>query len=244
VDVFAKADVDVLSKIDVDGKIDVDVMEADENYAWLMDGARKTFCDPVDVHVIASAFALAMAETKATGLRLCERTGLTGAALTEMMSVVFPHALGLLEPLGDRYDLFVPEDERSLRELLTRFSTRRTPLQLQLAVLIARRAMRPNHLWQDLGLRNRGELGALMSRHFEPLARRNVNDMKWKKFLYRMICRDEGFRLCTAPSCSECDDFAVCFGDESGESVLAQNRRKSELLPTVLTAKSLRIELV
>ena len=99
--------------------------------------------------------------------------------------------------------------------------------------------MRPNHLWQDLGLRNRGELSALMRRHFEPLADRNVNDMKWKKFLYRMICRDEGFRLCTAPSCAECDDFAVCFGDESGESLLARNRRQSDLASADVTAHSL-----
>jgi len=53
--------------------------------------------------------------------------------------------------------------------------------------------------------------------------------MKWKKFFYRMICRDEGFRLCSAPSCAECDDFSVCFGDESGESFLARNRRASDL---------------
>ena len=48
--------------------------------------------------------------------------------------------------------------------------------------------------------------------------------MKWKKFFYRMICRDEGYRLCTAPSCAECDDFQVCFGDESGESLMARTR--------------------
>ncbi len=119
-----------------------------------------------------------------------------------------------------------------------RFSTRRTPLELHLAAMIARRAMRPNHLWQDLGLRNRGELSTLMGRHFTSLARRNVNDMKWKKFLYRMICRDEGFRLCTAPSCAECGDFAVCFGDESGESLLARNRLALELAHAVIADSS------
>jgi nitrogen fixation protein NifQ len=59
--------------------------------------------------------------------------------------------------------------------------------------------------------------------------------MKWKKFLYRMICRDEGFRLCSAPSCSECDDFAVCFGEESGESLLARTRREADLRPRLYT---------
>jgi nitrogen fixation protein NifQ len=218
------------------------MIEPDFSYAWLMGGADGTRCDRFDAHVIASVFALAIAETKTAGLPLSEATGLAGAALTDMMSAVFPHALRLLEDFGRCDELLVPEDERSLRELLTRFSTARTPFQLHLAALIARRAMRPNHLWQDLGLRNRGELSALMGRHFGPLAARNVNDMKWKKFLYRMICRDEGFRLCTAPSCAECDDFAVCFGDESGESLLARNRRASELAPAAVRAHSVRLQ--
>ncbi len=209
--------------------------EPDGLYDWLMDGTRGTFCDRFDAHVLASVLAVAVAETAGSGLSLSETTGLTVAALGDVLSAVFPHALALLERGRGDCELSLPEDERSVRELLTRFARPRTALRLHLAALIARRAMRPNHLWQDLGLRDRGELGALMRRHFEPLAARNVNDMKWKKFLYRMICRDEGFRLCTAPSCAECGDFDVCFGDESGESLLARNRRESELLPLVLT---------
>lgn len=219
-------------------------METSGIYDWLIDGAVTTACDRFDAHVLASILAIAIAETKAAAVPLSAGTGLTVAAQRDVLHAVFPHALVLLEYAGERDERpgveggedegSVPEDERSLRELLLRFSTRRTPLQRHLAVLIARRSMRPNHLWQDLGLRNRGELGALMGRHFTPLAERNVNDMKWKKFLYRTICRDEGFRLCTAPSCAECDDFAVCFGDESGESLLARSRRDAELLPTVL----------
>jgi nitrogen fixation protein NifQ len=57
--------------------------------------------------------------------------------------------------------------------------------------------------------------------------------MKWKKFFYRMICRDESFRFCSAPSCEDCDDFAVCFGDESGESLLACIRREGAKLINV-----------
>jgi nitrogen fixation protein NifQ len=75
---------------------------------------------------------------------------------------------------------------------------------------------------------NRDELSRLMRRHFAQLARRNTQDMKWKKFFYRMICREEGFSLCLAPSCSECGDFTSCFGDESGESLLARVRYGQE----------------
>jgi nitrogen fixation protein NifQ len=157
------------------------------------------------------------------------------------MSGVFPHALSLLEEVAGSPEPSVHDDERCVRELLVRFAAPRTALRMHLAALMARRAMRPNHLWQDLGLRNRAELGALMRKHFETLAKRNVNDMKWKKFLYRMICRDEGFRLCTAPSCAECGDFAVCFGDESGESLLARNRRESERSPAALTTPALQL---
>lgn len=194
-----------------------------------MDGRGGTLHDPFDAHVLASILALAIAETRAGAVSLSESTGLTVETVTSLMSFAFPHALPLLEPHAECAELSIPDDELCLRELLMRSTTQRTPFQLHLAALVARRAMRPNHLWQDCGLRNRGELCDLMSRHFAPVASRNVNNMKWKKFLYRMICRDEGFRLCTAPSCAECDDFSVCFGDESGESFLARNRRQAEL---------------
>jgi nitrogen fixation protein NifQ len=210
-------------------------VEANVAYDWLMARAEYTVCDPIDAHLLASVYSLAIAEAQTSGTSLSEGTGIRPTALCVVMGAVFPHALALLEDFGGCNELFIPEDERSVRELLTRTSTHRSPFQFHLAALIARRAMRPNHLWQDLGLRNRGELSALMRRHFEPLAKRNVNDMKWKKFLYRMICRDEGFRLCTAPSCAECGDFAVCFADESGESLLARNRRESELAPASVT---------
>jgi nitrogen fixation protein NifQ len=206
-------------------------MQAGAAYEWLMDRAAGTVCDRFDAHVLASVYSLAIAETQTSGISLSEGTGARTNGLRAMIRDVFPPALPLLDAFVVCNELFIPEDERSLRELLTRFSTLRTPFQQHLAALIARRAMRPNHLWQDLGLRNRGELSELMRRHFDPLAKRNVNDMKWKKFLYRMICREEGFRLCTAPSCAECNDFAVCFGDESGESFLARNRRDVERAP-------------
>jgi len=51
---------------------------------------------------------------------------------------------------------------------------------------------------------------------------KNSADMKWKKFFYRMMCTSEGFRLCSAPVCSECDDFDACFGAEDGEALLAR----------------------
>jgi nitrogen fixation protein NifQ len=198
-------------------------------YAWLMQGAAATPHDAFDLHVLASALALGASEAAAAGCGLTETVGLDHREFGLLLDASFPHARGLLHDAWEGAALQQGDDELCLRRLLVRFGSHGHDLERTLAAIIARRAMRPNHLWQDLGLRNRGELSQLMQTHFRPLAQRNAADMKWKKLLYRMICRDEQYRLCTAPSCSECNDFAACFGDESGESLLALNRRKIDL---------------
>ncbi len=71
-----------------------------------------------------------------------------------------------------------------------------------------------DHLWQDLGLANRGELSTLMQVAFPALAALNSGDMKWKKFLYRHYCQRDGIYVCPAPSCGECADYAKCFAPE------------------------------
>ncbi len=200
-------------------------MESADFYQWLMRGGGRSACDAFDAHVVASSVSLAVAEAAREGTTVACGLGLGSRDLTEMVSEVFPHARALFERLDPAEDPAVAADEACLRELLTRYTTLGTPLELRLAVLVARRAQRPNHLWQDLGLRHRRELSWLMSRHFEGLAAKNGQDMKWKKFLYRTICRDEGFGLCTAPTCGECTDFGDCFGEEGGESLLAVQRR-------------------
>jgi nitrogen fixation protein NifQ len=202
-------------------------METNAIYNWLIDAPLSCAAD--DAHVVASVIAMSVREAE-SGSTLAAGVGLAGAELRDLIGTLFPHATSLLERYGLDAGVFLSDDERSLRELLSRHTTSGSWIELRLASMISRRAMRPNHLWQDVGLRCRRELSELMMRHFAPLAMRNHRDMKWKKFFYRMICRDEGFRLCTAPSCSECDDFAVCFGDESGESLLARIRRDAETL--------------
>ncbi|MES9842985.1 MAG: nitrogen fixation protein NifQ, partial [Candidatus Thiodiazotropha endolucinida] len=71
-----------------------------------------------------------------------------------------------------------------------------------------------DHLWQDLGLWERSDLSRLMLENFRPLAIRNTQDMKWKKFLYKQLCETEGIYTCRAPSCEVCADYAACFGPE------------------------------
>jgi nitrogen fixation protein NifQ len=184
-------------------------------------------CDEFDAHVAASILAISSAEAGEFARPRTAAAGLSASQFSELVAEFFPKAaawrlFALSETVSHA------EDEACLLDLLERCTTAREPFQTLLAAMIARRAQRPNHLWQDLGLNNRAELSQLMARHFKPLAARNTGDMKWKKFFYRLICADASYTLCTAPSCAECDDFNSCFGEETGESLLARTRRAAE----------------
>jgi len=176
--------------------------------------------DEFDIHIAASVLALSLTEAKAKGKTLGQTLGLDGADLARLADAFFPQAKPWLMEQAGESPVVWAADEEYLRDLLGRLSTAQSGFQQVLAAIITRRAQSPNHLWQDLGLRDRTDLSRLMERHFAPLKDRNSHDMKWKKFLYRTICRDEGYGFCTSPTCAECDDYAVCFGDEAGESLL------------------------
>jgi nitrogen fixation protein NifQ len=209
-------------------------MDPQETYAWLVGRPRRKPTDRFDLHVLASVFTLALVETDwGCEAPLSEALGLSFDDAVAAVVSHFPHAVVEIGAALSDGPVERSDDEACLLDLLWRSAADHGEFGGRLAKLVARRAQRPNHLWQDLGLRNRGELSTLMSRHFPRLARRNDQDMKWKKFLYRIICRDASYALCTAPSCLECDDFQVCFGDESGESLLAQMRRAGDAAAAV-----------
>ena len=192
-------------------------------YARLIDGASPDL-DAFDAHLLACILTIAATETVAQPLT--EAVGLQPDALAVMLAGCFPRIAGALGSYAAR-GFALAADEASLVDLLQQAAC--GPIARHwLAPMVARRAQRPDHLWQDLGLRARTELSALMMRHFRPLAVRNTQDMKWKKYLYRTLCLGSGAVLCTAPSCSECDDFDACFGEETGESFLARIRRREE----------------
>lgn len=84
----------------------------------------------------------------------------------------------------------------------------------EVAGRVALACLGDNHLWQDLQLANRGELGVLLRRWFPALAAKNTGDMKWKKFFYKQLCERAEINACRAPSCAVCSDRAQCFGPE------------------------------
>jgi nitrogen fixation protein NifQ len=198
-------------------------MKANDAYQWLIASSAASTHDRFDIHAVASIFALALDEV-GDDRSLVEGVGLDRPAVMRVTKEMFPGALAEIAEVIGEAPVVVDEEEQSLRDILAMFATGASPLEGYLVAMIARRCASPHHLWQDLGLRDRLELSQLMRRHFSRLADKNRQDMKWKKFLYRMVCGSEGFTLCTAPVCSECDDFANCFGAEDGESRLARAR--------------------
>ncbi|HEY0329317.1 MAG TPA: nitrogen fixation protein NifQ [Rhodopseudomonas sp.] len=173
-----------------------------------------------DRHVLASILAVALTERGA----VAERSGLAADDLVVLLGRWFPHIAKLFIPSieGEPAD----DDEAGMvRDLLLAHRSSDGDIGRWLAAMVARRAMEPNHLWEDLGLRDRSELSRLLTRHFAPLANSNTGNMRWKRFFYRKLCEDDGIVMCSTPVCTHCGDFSRCFGDESGESRMADRRR-------------------
>ena len=134
----------------------------------------------------------------------CERTGLTFAA-----GAANPGPHPIPEPPEDPFD-----EEGDLIDLMMTHHSWKPSEARWLATLVARACMRPNHLWEDLGLGNRAELSKLIERYFNPLFMKNTENMRWKKFFYKQLCEGEGLYICKAPVCTECSDYDLCFPGE------------------------------
>lgn len=74
----------------------------------------------------------------------------------------------------------------------------------KIAPLVAEKSLEMNHLYQDLGLKNRIEMGKFMKQHFPTLAAMKPKEKLWKKYLYDSIGK-------IAPACATCDDQLNCF---------------------------------
>lgn len=190
-----------------------------------------TGCDPADAvvdddigfdrHAFASILAIAAVDDGA----VARGVGLSAIELMALVDCWFPQAADIILEWGSRWEQSDDDEVDMVRNLLLANSSSDGETGRWLAAMIARRAVEPNHLWEDLGLRDRSELSRLLTRHFAPLAERNINNMRWKRFFYRALCEDDGLVMCSTPVCSRCGDFDLCFGDESGESRLAYQRR-------------------
>ena len=140
-------------------------------------------------------------------------TATLGLAPTDFQALLSDYFPGAAPQLQDGPGETIVELD-DLRQLLLEFRAGAHASPSWLAQAVAYACCGRNHLWQDLGLANRGELSLLMGTAFPTLAAQNVGDMKWKKFIYRYYCSREGIYVCPAPSCAECSDFSLCFAKE------------------------------
>ncbi|HEY8063842.1 MAG TPA: nitrogen fixation protein NifQ [Methylosinus sp.] len=178
--------------------------------------------DPFTAHVFCCVLALALSEAAGRSGALGHSLALGRVDLVGLIDRWAPEAHALIDVSAEPDSVALDDEEDQIRQLLERFRGDASEEAGWLASILTKRSMSPRHLWQDLGLAKREELGRLMRERFPGLAERNVNHMKWKKFFYRSLCEMEGFVLCASPTCRECSDFHDCFGDESGESALAR----------------------
>lgn len=144
--------------------------------------------------------------------------GLTPPEFIALLRRHFPGAT--LPVIPDRplpaWDPRLLEEKEELIKLLDLHRAKQDVSERWVSVIVATGCMANDHLWEDLGLWSRRDLSELMARNFPTRAAKNDRDMKWKKFLYKQLCEQEGIYLCRAPSCAVCRDYALCFGPEDG----------------------------
>lgn len=142
--------------------------------------------------------------------------GLPQAALAAMIEQYFP-ALGLAEPLPKCAYAAIrstsPTAFHDLAELL--FAHRAAGGDKRLADCLARAiaaaGFGSRHLWQDMDLPGRDAVSALICNHFPSLYRRNLRDLKWKRFLFAELGVQQGNLEMKPPGCGRCDQFRKCF---------------------------------
>jgi nitrogen fixation protein NifQ len=93
--------------------------------------------------------------------------------------------------------------ETKVQEFLAKYAKDQYAKE-EMAAHIARVSLMMNHLYQDLGFKNRFEMGIFMKRHFPELSNKKPKDKLWKKFIYDSIGE-------TAPACAQCADQVSCF---------------------------------
>jgi nitrogen fixation protein NifQ len=141
--------------------------------------------------------------------------GLSDKAFSVLLACYFPgYQLQPNAPSGKTLDFSRMLEKHDLEKYLRQYAALPAPESEWLIALIVAACLGSDHLWQDLGLFSRSELSALLQHNFPQMAAKNNKDMKWKKFIYKQLCEEEGLYVCRAPSCEVCQDYPVCFGSE------------------------------
>jgi nitrogen fixation protein NifQ len=94
--------------------------------------------------------------------------------------------------------------------LLLQVHAKNNHAKWEIAPHVAKTSLMAGHLYSDLGLRNRFEMGQYMKEHFPLLAVKKPKDKLWKKFIYDTIGE-------VAPACGSCKDSINCFACNDSE---------------------------
>lgn len=143
--------------------------------------------------------------------------GLSAEVYAQMLVTHFPNAVlpEISAALAaKKLDLSRMLEADELRDLLLRYRASGAVDEVWLADIIIAGCLADLHLWHNLGLWARSDLTQLLEYNFPALAAKNDHNMKWKKFLYKQLCLEEGIYVCRAPSCEVCEEYKNCFGSE------------------------------
>ncbi|MGE8701503.1 MAG: nitrogen fixation protein NifQ [Achromobacter sp.] len=151
------------------------------------------------------------------------RSGLSPAELHDLLDYLFPGALTgfdtSLSALREQYAAYVgtgtidpqPGFTLLMRVLLDAYSAPGPDTTPWVSSILALACLRPDHLWRDLGLSGREDVTVLLARHYPGLVSRNVDNVRWKKFLAQSACEHADLPAAAAPGCSDCEDHAFCY---------------------------------
>ncbi|MCP2515013.1 MAG: nitrogen fixation protein NifQ [Achromobacter mucicolens] len=151
------------------------------------------------------------------------RSGLSPAELKDLLDYLFPGALTgfdtSLSALREQFAAYVGKGANDpqpgftllMRVLLDAYRAPGPETTQWVSSILAHACLRPDHLWRDLGLSGREDVTVLLARHYPGLVSRNVDNMRWKKFLAYSACEHAGLPAAAAPGCGDCEDSEFCY---------------------------------
>lgn len=189
---------------------------ADPLYRRLIDSPAPRGAPAEDRHLFACLFAVAAGESPTLSANL----GLSAEELAGLLQCYFPAVssadlTALAQPAAAAPPQVNPDILSLLLGYLPHDADGWTPVSsLWLARTLAARAAHPGHLWVAMGLFDRTELTAAITRHLPLLAAANRQGMRWKRFLFKQLCERNGGTMCKTPDCGVCSDYALCFAGD------------------------------
>lgn len=115
---------------------------------------------------------------------------------------------------ADIYEELIKLKSKELNTLLNLLEKYRDHQQIgsmQMTTIICSACLSQYHLWESLGLENRKQLNELLHLNFPKLHALNTNNMRWKRFFYHHLCKQEGDYICKSPSCTKCTSYKECY---------------------------------